>query len=226
MINRIPASGALNAADSPAAAPVASNVCRASALRIRNRSPTMRPTLPPSCTVGPSRPSTMPAPRVPIPPINFTGSTRHQRTGRSSSSAPSISGIPEPPASGANLRTRKYPTMANSAERPKAHTQTSHSRSAKLATVPMRQLSTALTAFSNATPTSPASVPTTAAASRMANGVLSRLSSRRILTRCFARVNCCCSKEGVFSFITCSVSSYKRPQGFYQRQSPRPLKNT
>ena len=95
-----------------------------------------------------------------------------------------------------------------------------------LATVPMRQLSTALTAFSNATPTSPASVPTTAAATRMANGVLSRLSSRRILTRCFARVNCCCSKEGVFSFITCSVSSYKRPQGFYQRQSPRPLKNT
>ncbi|AMX06715.1 hypothetical protein A0R60_2436 [Enterobacter asburiae] len=97
--------------------------------------------------MGPSRPSTIPAPRVPMPPMNLTGITRHQRTGRSSSSAPSISGMPDPPASGANLRTRKYPTMANSADSPNAHTQTSHSLSAKPATVPTRQLSTALTAF-------------------------------------------------------------------------------
>ena len=224
-MNKMPASGALNAAESPAAAPVASSVWRASALRMRNRSPTMRPTLPPSCTVGPSLPSTIPAPSVPMPPINLTGITRHQRTGRSSSSAPSISGMPEPPASGANLRTRKYPTMANSADRPNAITQTSHSLSAKPATVPTRQLSTALTAFSNATPARPASVPTTAAASRIASGVLSRLSSRRMLIRCWARVNCCSSKDGESDFIFCSYSSYKNPRRFYQRPSRRPVKN-
>ena len=222
----MPASGALNAAESPAAAPVASSVWRASALRIRNRSPTMRPTFPPSCTVGPSRPSTIPAPRVPMPPMNLTGITRHQRTGRSSSSAPSISGMPDPPASGANFRTRKYPTMANSADSPNAHTQTSHSLSAKPATVPTRQLSTALTAFSNATPTRPARVPTTAAASRIASGVLSRLSRRRMLIRCWARVNCCSSKDGESDFMSCSYLSHKKPRGFYQRRPHRLLKIT
>ena len=181
----------------------------------------MRPTLPPSCTVGPSRPSTMPAPSVPIPPINFTGSTRHQRTGRSSSSAPSISGIPEPPASGANLRTEiaHHGKQGRKAKGPHPDQPFPIRKAGDGAYAPVEHR---VDGFSNATPTRPASVPTTAAASRMANGVLSRLSNRRILTRCFARVNCCCSKEGVFSFITCSVSSYKWPQGFYQRQSPRP----
>ncbi|ETX56555.1 hypothetical protein D038_2254B, partial [Vibrio parahaemolyticus IDH02189] len=56
---------------------------------------------PPICTVGPSRPSTIPEPSAPMPPKNFTGRTRHQRTGRMLSIAPSISGIPEPAASGA-----------------------------------------------------------------------------------------------------------------------------
>ena len=44
---------------------------------------------------------------APSPPTNFTGKTRHQRTGLNSSSAPSISGMPDPPASGANCLTRK-----------------------------------------------------------------------------------------------------------------------
>ena len=47
-----------------------------------------------------------------MPPINLTGSTRHQRTGRSSSSAPSISGMPEPPASGA----KRHQKIADAAQ--------------------------------------------------------------------------------------------------------------
>ena len=56
------------------------------------------------------------------------------------------------------------------------------SRSAKLATVPMRQLSTALTAFQTRRHETGQRAPGGQLPARMANGVLSLLSSRRMLT--------------------------------------------
>ena len=73
--NTRPASGALKAADSPAPAPAAISVRRSRGVA-RSQPPSIWPTAPPICTVGPSRPSARPPPMASTPPANLTGSTR------------------------------------------------------------------------------------------------------------------------------------------------------
>jgi hypothetical protein len=55
--------------------------------------------------VGPSRPTLMPLPSDRTPPTSLTGSTRKGPSLRTPASAPSISWMPLPAASGAENRT-------------------------------------------------------------------------------------------------------------------------
>ena len=69
-----PASGALNAAASPAPAPAARSA-RPSAVRSLNKRDQRCPIVAPIWTVGPSRPRAMPTPSASTPPTNLTGNT-------------------------------------------------------------------------------------------------------------------------------------------------------
>ena len=116
----------MNAEVSPAAAPAATRACRLNWWLVPcDKSANIAPAAPPSCMEGPSRPRIMPEPSDMRPVKNLTGRTRFQRTGRSESSAPSISGMPEPPASGAMRAVRYIAMPARRKLREKAESQKS-----------------------------------------------------------------------------------------------------
>ena len=95
-----PASGALNAAASPAPAP-ADRSCGTTDDGTPSTRDVSCAAAAPICTVGPSRPSERPAPMPSTPPTNFTGISRSARSGRTPSRTAFKCGMPLPPASGA-----------------------------------------------------------------------------------------------------------------------------
>ena len=100
-----PVSGALNAADMPAAAPqVVSR--RSSPLSRPISLETALPAMPPSCTLGPSRPSERPPSAQSVPSTNFAESTRHHGMSRRPITSASICGMPEPCVKGSHTMRR------------------------------------------------------------------------------------------------------------------------
>ena len=101
-----PASGALKAAARPAPEPAVKRKRSSARERFFPRL-TPCPTQAPSCTLGPSRPSDMPAPMASTPPTNFAASTRAHSICMRPKSIPLICGMPLPEHIGSNCTMRQ-----------------------------------------------------------------------------------------------------------------------
>ncbi len=101
MANKTPVRGAWKAADMPAAAPQVTSSRSSPLLRPRALE-TALPDMPPSWTLGPSRPSERPPSAHSVPSMNFANMTRCQGMSILPATSASTCGIPEPDVAGSH----------------------------------------------------------------------------------------------------------------------------